>query len=249
VLREMSALKGFTIRATNGKVGRVGYCLFDDEVWVVRFLVVETGSWPTGVRVLLAPSAVEGVDWQAGTISSSHTTEEIRGGPPIDEHAPVCRQHELDFLDRYALPLPTEAGLPGMGYFVAPAARNGRAVSEVASSRTARTGDPHLRSTRKIEGYSLRAVDGSIGHVDGFVIDDANWVVRYLVVRTRNWLPGKRVLLAPFWIADISWSRRSVLVGLTRSAIRTAPSYEATAPITREYEARLHSHFDRPVYW
>jgi hypothetical protein len=58
-------------------------------------------------------------------------------------------------------------------------------------------GDMHLRSANNVAGYYIEATDGEIGHVEDFIIDDETWEIRYMVVDIRNWLPGKKVLIAP----------------------------------------------------
>ena len=80
-------------------------------------------------------------------------------------------------------------------------------------------------------------------------MDDETWSLRYLVVDTRNWLPGKEVLVAPRWISDISWAGLRVSVDLPRETIKQAPEFDPSQPISREYEARLHEHYGRPAYW
>lgn len=79
--------------------------------------------------------------------------------------------------------------------------------------------DSHLRSTEAVTGYHVEATDGETGHVDGFVVDDAAWAIRYIEVATRNWLPGKKVLVSPAWIERVSWKESKVCVALSREAI------------------------------
>ena len=109
-------------------------------------------------------------------------------------------------------------------------------------------GDLHLRSAAKVTGYHIEATDGDIGHVEDFIIDDETWEIRYMVVDTRNWLPGKKVLIAPRWIDRVSWDDSKVYVNLSREAIKNAPEYHPDA-LNREYEEKLHDHYDRPKYW
>ena len=109
--------------------------------------------------------------------------------------------------------------------------------------------DSHLRSTEGVKGYHIEAADGEIGHVDGFVMDDEAWALRYIEVATRNWWPGKKVLVAPAWIERVSWTDSKVYVGLSREAIQNGPEYVESKPITREYENRLYFHYGRPPYW
>ena len=70
-----------------------------------------------------------------------------------------------------------------------------------------------------------------------------------MVVDTRNWLPGKKVLVSPEWINSVSWSDRKVYVELSRDATRSGPEYDPYQPIDRDYEDRLHRHYQRPHYW
>ena len=109
--------------------------------------------------------------------------------------------------------------------------------------------DSHLRSAAFVNGYNIEAADGEIGHVDGFVLDDEAWAIRYMEVATRNWWPGKKVLVSPAWIDRVSWEDSCVFVALSREAIKDAPEYVESGSITREYENLLHSHYGRPPYW
>jgi len=108
--------------------------------------------------------------------------------------------------------------------------------------------DSHLRSTEGISGYHVEANDGEIGHVDGFVLDDEAWAIRYIEVATRNWLPGKKVLVSPAWIERVSWPESKVFVNLPRETIRQAPEYGAES-LNRGYEINLHRHYKRKGYW
>ena len=109
--------------------------------------------------------------------------------------------------------------------------------------------DPDLRSTNAVSGHHVEALDGEIGHVEDFLIDDQTWAIRYLIVDTRDWLPGRKVLISPKWIEQVSWSEKQVVVDLSREAIRQAPEYTDVPPLTRDQETALHRHYNRPGYW
>ena len=83
----------------------------------------------------------------------------------------------------------------------------------------------------------------------GFLVDDETWAIRYIEAATRNWWPGKRVLVSPDWIERVSWPDSKVYTGLTREAIENGPEYTESMPITREFENRLYFHYGRPPYW
>lgn len=95
---------------------------------------------------------------------------------------------------------------------------------------------PHLRSSAEVRGYSTHARDGDIGHVEDFIVEEPGWAVRYLEVDTRNWLPGKHVLVAPTWIRQVDWAKQEAEIDLPREAIETAPPYDRSRIISREYQ-------------
>ena len=109
--------------------------------------------------------------------------------------------------------------------------------------------DPHLRSTYSVSGHHIQALDGEIGHVADFIIDDETWVIRYLIVDTHNWWPGKKVLVSPEWIDRVSWDERKVFVVLSRETIKQSPEYKDPSLPTRFYEIALHGHYKRKGYW
>ena len=106
-----------------------------------------------------------------------------------------------------------------------------------------------MRSTREVTNYYIEAADGEIGHIEDFVLDDADWAIRYIIVDTRNWWPGKRVLLSPQWISSVNWNESKAKVELPRDRIQQAPEYDMRRPITRDFEQRVHQHYNRPAYW
>jgi hypothetical protein len=106
-----------------------------------------------------------------------------------------------------------------------------------------------LRSTHAVSGYHIQALDGEIGHVEDFIIDDETWAIRYLMVNTHNFWPGRKVLISPQWIENVSWGESKVFVNLSRDAIKLSPEYTEDFLITRDYETELHRHYNRKGYW
>ena len=117
------------------------------------------------------------------------------------------------------------------------------------SNQDGKAWDPHLRSTDDVSGHNIQAADGEIGHVEDFIVDDETWAIRYLIVDTRNWWPGKKVLISPKWIERVSWSESKVFVNLTRETIKQSPEYSEESLLTRDYETGLHRHYNRQGYW
>lgn len=86
----------------------------------------------------------------------------------------------------------------------------------------------HLRSMKNVVGYSIQATDGEIGHVDDFVIDEDPWTIRYMIVNTRNWLPGRKILIAPPWISRVDWKNSDVYLNRSRQAILIASIFHGS---------------------
>jgi hypothetical protein len=244
-------LKGLVIRATDGELGTVDEFYFDDETWAVRYLTVETGGWLGGRQVLISPISIVHTDWQARRLDVRLTKKQVENSPNIDTHQPVSRQHEAEYLGYYGYPY--YWGGPFMWgpafYPAGLAVLRTPSMDAIADSVRRESTDSHLRSAAAVTGYTIEASDGEIGHVDGFLMDDEAWAIRYLEVATRIWWPGSKVLVSPAWVEQVSWTDSRVYVGLSREAIKNGPEYTESTPITREYENRLHLHYGRPPYW
>jgi hypothetical protein len=251
MLTNASHLKGLVIRATDGELGTVDQLYFDDETWAIRYLTVDTGGWLGGRKVLVSPVSVLSTDWPARRLDVSLTKKQVKDSPEIDTRQPVSRQHEAAYLDYYGYPYywggpylwgpslnPSGMGMPPAGSMQAIPDRVRRQWT-----------DSHLRDMDTVTGYRIEAADGEIGHVGGFVVDDENWAIRYIEVATRNWWPGKKVLVSPAWIERVSWTDSKVFACLTRKAIHEAPEYVDSKPITRAYEHQLYLHYGQPPYW
>jgi hypothetical protein len=251
MLMNATHLKGLVIRATDGELGSVDEFYFDDETWAIRYLMVETGGWLGGRRVLISPFSVTHTDWSGNRLDVALTKKQVEHSPEINTHQPVSRQHEATHLGYYGYPYYWGGPyLWGPAFYPAGWSGSPRASAEAMAERIRREStDSHLRSSEAVTGYNIEAADGEIGHVDGFVVDEEPWAIRYIEVATRNWWPGKKVLVSPAWIERVSWADSKVYVGLSREAIKDAPEYVESMPITREYENRLYFHYGRPPYW
>jgi hypothetical protein len=245
MLRNLNDLKGFTIGARDGDIGRVRQFYFDDDTWTVRYLVVTTGSWLGGRAVLISPLFLAGgINDRREAIMTGLTRDQVRHCPPPDADKPVSRQYEQLYFKYYAIPLYWSAsgrwgaGLLPSNYSSADMLRHRQNLSETP------VGDVHLRSTADVERYVLHAPDGDLGQVEDFVVDE-NWALRYLVVDTINWWPSKHVLLSPHWIDHIGWSSREVFVGIPRRVIKGAPEYTGTGMIDETYEKKLFDYYGR----
>lgn len=239
-------VEGFQIYTKDEEeMGRVDGFLFDDEQWTIRYLVLDTRKWLPGRTVVISPASIQAVDMEEKRVLVQLTKNQVKGAPDLDAKQPVSRRKELEFHKYYGLnPYWFGAGIWGPG--ATPAAL----LEQAAQGPDEREDDSsHLRQTVDVQNYRIHALDGDIGHIETFLIDDTSWQIRYVVVDTRNWLPGKKVLLSPLWFTDIDWFEARAYVELHKKTIEEAPEYDPNIPVTREYEERLHRVFRRPPYW
>jgi hypothetical protein len=243
MLRSLKQLVGYRIHASDGELGQAQDFYFDDHTWRVRYLVVNLEGSPLGEEVLISPTSVEEPDWERQIIPVALTVGQVRGSPSVETDLPVSRQKENALAEYYSWPLWWEA--PGMPF---PSARATIPAVDV-SEQELPPSDPCLRSVVEVSRYSVEASDGRIGRVADFIVQTDVWAIRYIVIRTRKWLPGRMVLASPAWLRQVDWDRRLVHMDQTCEDIKNSPPFAPSAPVNREYEGRLHDYYGRPRYW
>jgi hypothetical protein len=232
--------------ARDGDIGKVHDFLFDDAGWIIRYVVVDTGKWLPGRKVLLIPLVLDEPDWENRTLPVSLTKEQIKKSPDIDVDKPVYRQHE-HALHEYYQWVPYWIASPHT--IPPPPYPKGKEEDKDEDPTVQEKEDPHLRSTKEVSGYHIQATDGEMGHVEDFIADDTDWFIRYMVVDMRNWLPGKKVLISSGWIERVEWSESKVYVDLSRDMVKNSPEFDPSSPVNRRYEERLYDFYGRPKYW
>ena len=245
MLVKAKTLVGYKLDSLNGEIGKVKDFYYDDLHWTIRYLVAETGDWLSRRQVLILPFALVGVNKEERNISIDLVKKQIEKSPSLDSDKPVSRQFEQEYYAHYGYP--TYWGGP---YSWGPHHSPLRDPEQWKESSQSKKGwDLHLRSTNDATGHNIQALNGEIGHVEDFVIDDETWAIRYIIVDTHNWLPGKKVLVATQWIERVSWGERKVFVNLNRETIKESPEYTEESLLTRDYEIKLYEHYDRKGYW
>jgi len=246
----VKSLSGFTIGATDGEIGKVKDFYFDDQTWIIRYLVVKTGGWLSGRKVLLSPLVLQRPDWENKVFSVNLNKQQVQDSPDIDTGKTVSRQHEIELYNHYAWPY---YGATGTGFY------GGMGMSGMVDSRIPfedaiaeqhlenYDGDPYLRSTEEIRGYHIHARDGEIGEVEDFILNTDTWRIDYLIVDTGNWFPGKKVILSPEWIKQVKWEDTAVYVDLPVDAVKHSPEYNAEVPLQTAYREKLHHYYGKSI--
>jgi len=219
--QKIKKLYGRKLNATDGHIGHVRDFYFDDTTWMIRYLVVDTGSWLPGRQVLLSPHAFEnhpfgGSDRDEDCLAVNLTRKQIENSPSIETQRPVTRQYEEDYHLYYGWPAYwLDGGMSGVTGF--PAIDPTSSIPEDLRQQESRPpADVHLRGTKAMTGYHIQATDGAIGTVSGFTVDGRNWAIREMVVQTGHWYSRKEILILPENIQRISHEEYAVYVNLTK---------------------------------
>jgi hypothetical protein len=263
MLFAVSGLMGCAVKASDGEVGAVKDFLFDDQTWKIRWMAVEAGPWLPGRRVVfIHPSAIAPLTLppkptlpmmrpgETLSLNVNLTRGQIEAGPHAHVDDPVSRDMEALLYDYYGWD-----PYWGASHFGAAIVSNteseivGDGARRAAEAQTPPLdGADHLHSVAEFKGYTVHALDGDIGHVENLFADDANWDIRYLVIATRNWWPGKIVQLSPYAVKDIDWFAEHVNMNVTRDRVRSAPAWDPLAMADEVSEGELHRHFGWPGY-
>lgn len=245
----VKSLIGFTIGATDGEIGKVKELYFDDETWVVRYLIVDTGNWLSGRVVLISTEAIVNTDWDGRIFSVNLTKSQIKNSPNIDTDLPVSRQQEIQLQKYYPWVKYWGAGYYGgtsgeMAVSPGPLAM-GLPRTNFTEEKTEqeKNADVHLRSTDKVMDYNIKATDGEIGDVEDFILNQTKWEISFLIVNTGNWLPGKKVLISPKLINAIDWENANVSIDTSVAYIKSSPEYEPAQLINVIEHDKLNQHY------
>ena len=249
MLWNASVIKGYAIEASDGDIGTVSDFLFDDASWLVRWLVVDTGNWLSGRKVLLPPSVLGRLYAKDRVFAVKLTKEQIKDSPEIDTDRPVSRQMETSVYDYYGWSPYWGTGfyMGGYGYMpgsgmASPYLGARRHEQEIAEAQADRD-DVHLRSVEAVTGYHIHASDGEVGHVEDFLVEDADWSIHYLVVDTKNWWPGKKVLILPRLALEIDWTDKLVNLKVDRQTVKDSPAYDASITVDQAYEETVLTYY------
>jgi sporulation protein YlmC with PRC-barrel domain len=256
MFRSLSELFGYNIQAKDGEIGRVHDFYFDDEgEWRPRYLVIDTGPWILGRKVLIAPEALGQPNWADQSFPVDLTQDQIKASPDMDTALPISRRQQVALHKHYRWP----------AYWDAPAPFSASPVSNTAAKIKHETvqndqekevverliqQDANLRSAKEVIGYAVKGTDGDLGQIDDIILDDQNWKLIYLVLDTSTWLSkGKKTLIAVHWIKWISHEDQELQLSLPQQAIEESPPFDPETPINRSYEEVLYDYHGKPYLW
>lgn len=245
MLWDASAIVGYGIEARDGGLGAVHDFLFDDATWRVRWMVVDTGAWLPGRKVLVPAYALGKPDVDAKKVAVDLTREQVKNGPALDGDDPVSRRLEADLYKHYGREpywsLSDFIVGAAATLFAAPFAPSGEDKPPSAPDSSVATFA--LRSSRDMVAHRIHASDGDIGHVADLIVDDTDWGVRYLEIDTTGWWDGKKVVVPPLNVARIDGRDRVVHMAVDRARVRNSPPYDPSMTIDGAYEEKVLTYY------
>jgi uncharacterized protein YrrD len=228
-VNNVQKILGKPVDASDGSIGSVHDLYFDEHTWDIRYVVVDTGKWLPGRKVLIIANAIQTPCHHEDVLPLNMTQEQIQSSPEIDTAMPVSRLTE-DLLHRHyswtpywtdltSVPVPPPLPPPLIG---------GSTESRQAEEAEESTDRP-LRSAKEVHGYRIEATDGRVGHVEDFLIDDDFRRILFLEIRVDGWLFGKEVLASPRLVTRVDWANSTAYVDTTRQAIKSGQEYRPAA--------------------
>jgi len=246
MLIDAGQIMDYVLHAEDGELGRCKDFLVDACDWTVRYVMAETGKWLPGRKVLLPPGKVQDPDFSGRRLPVKLTKEQIKASPPLEEHALLLRQYENMWCDYYGIShCCMEEDKIGM-------TENPAALliaKPESSPEKKEQEEAHVFSVAELTGGTIVASDGDIGHLADFLVDLKAWKVRYAIVDTRNWLPGRQVCVSITCVEWVDPSKHGVGIGLSREEVKNSPEYNPLVPVTEEYQVVLHDYYGWPKYW
>jgi sporulation protein YlmC with PRC-barrel domain len=259
MFRSLSELFGYTLQAKDGEIGQVHDFYFDDEeAWVTRYLVIDTGLWIFGRKVLISPNALGQPNWTTQSLPVDLTREQVKESPDMNTALPISRRQQIALHEYYRWPVYWNSATP----FSTPIASGAATLlKEQTPDNDGQNGkremmerllqqNATLRSAKEVIGYAVSGDDGELGQIDDIILDDQTWKFIYIVLDTSTWLSkGKKTLIAIPWIQWISHKDQEIQLELSQQTIADSPPYNPETPINHSYEEVLYDYHGKPYLW
>ena len=250
MLWKASAIREYKLLASDGEIGAVKDVLFDDRTWTARWLVVDTGLWLFGRKVLLPVSALGKPNFDLRHLSVQLTRQQVKDSPSVDTDLPVSRHIETHVYNHYGWDPYWYGGLapmgiagPGTTMFMPRQGFDAEPQYPTATGPMPDDGDPNMRSADAVTGYHIEATDGEIGHAEDFLFDADNWQIRYIEVNTKHWWGGQKVVIAPALIREIDWLSGLIYLNVDIGKVKASPVYDPAMTEDGNFNDRFHEHF------
>ncbi len=100
-LRSTKNVTGYKINATDGEIGDVEDFILSEDNWKIDFLLVDTGTWLPGKKVLISPKLIDKIEWESATVSVETSIVFIQSSPEYDPSQLINVVNETQLHDHY----------------------------------------------------------------------------------------------------------------------------------------------------
>lgn len=247
MLRSIKELLGYSLLTEEGEGGVVHDFYFDDQIWIIRYLVVRLGEEAAGRKVIVSPAAFRKPDEAKRQFSIKLTETELKYSPSFEfpqqaAEVELHRDYTWAPRDRLGGSLYNDRT-----FEITPdSVEAGFRLKEAERTLGLEMKNSNLQSARAVTGYQFQAQDGRLGSIEDFIVNDETWGIYYLVVDTGHWYPDQKVLISPFSISEISRTKARVLLNLNWEVVQNGPRYECSRGLGQEYKHKPYQHHARP---
>ncbi|MCL2690479.1 MAG: hypothetical protein FWE57_11630 [Chitinispirillia bacterium] len=164
---------------------------------------------------------------------------------PNDEDASEINESEPQLGDEERYENPDDEEEDGPMLSIGREPDDGEIVDlEFSNAEQEGTYNAALRSFNEILGYHIESDQGEAGILDDLIIDDEEWICRYLSINLGLSSKDKSVLLTLHWIADIDWGMSRIHITLSQSYLQNSPPYNNALEVSKDYEKKLFDYYD-----
>jgi hypothetical protein len=263
MLYSTHAITKVKLRSSDGAFGDIKDVYFDDISWIVRYLVVDIGTWNASLLVLISPEALTHFSEDDKAFHTELTRQQIAESPPFDSEKTVSRQHEERLSQYYgwnpywttpmgAYPWPGIYTYPpfsqeseGMDRWQSDSLPPTVARELEARIDQGKDEEIHLRSFNEVRKYGLRATDGDLGILEDLLIEPETWRITHMIADAKRWWPGGEVVIDRGLIQNIDWYEQKIEVLMSRDEVKNAPPYDRDQGITEAYQQALSQYYLR----
>jgi hypothetical protein len=227
--RNINSLIGYRMEASDGEIGNIIEFYFDDETWFIRYMILKTGVWLSGRKILISTDSLKNTSWTTGLFSVNISKKQIVDSPDIDTDKPVYRSQEIELYAHYEWESDWgnqfyEGGSMGKSN---PVPVLDREILSPAEKANIRSNDHlHLRRTAKSLNFQIHSIDGALGRLVDFVMDDQTWQILFLVAKTHDLPAPKKILIAIEHILKVEWDQNNIFLDLTLAYFECSKLYE-----------------------
>ena len=223
--RSLKSLTSLSLAGIDGRIGKVKDLYIDDQSWIIRYWIVDTGDWFPGKKVLISVQSLTIQDWQNDVLEVGLTLDQIKNSPDIDTEQPVSRQQEMKLYEHFPWRIYWGPGMGSKGQ-LAPMTESVKAALAKDADYHNNYDNPHLRSMDKLIGYDIQATDGHCGKLVDMIVDTENWEIISLVIEMGSWLSSDKVLLPASAVTEINWAGSDIALSLSQQQIKESSPYE-----------------------